>query len=67
MSGAILVTGTGHTLCDGGNGQNDGAWAGAAREEQPGASESLDRTMKGTGGQGTWEPGSGWVKISLVW
>lgn len=46
MSGAILVTGTGHTLCDGGNGQNDGAWAGAAREEQPGASESLDRTMK---------------------
>lgn len=53
MSGAILVTGTGHTLRDGGNGQNDGAWAGAAREEQPGASESLDRTMKGTCGQGT--------------
>lgn len=58
MPGAILVTGTGHMLCNGGSRQNNGAWAGAAREEQPGASESpLDRlrTMKATCGQGTWE------------
>lgn len=50
MPGAILVTATGHMLCNGGNGQNDGAWAGAAREVQSGASESLDRlrTMKAT-------------------
>lgn len=46
MPGAILVTATGHMLCHGRNGQNDGAWAGAAREEQ----SSLDRlrTMKAT-------------------